>query len=145
MSRDIVCSMTASSAQRMFRRSGHRFAAKNMRRLRASTLDRTTVNQERERREVTSRIGCEIVKVYKDHGISGTKGRDSSAPPSMRSSETPHSAGSRGDGLVGRSPRAQPTEAARIKEPGRGPLGSYESFLSFGADAVQPFTDSLVV
>jgi DNA invertase Pin-like site-specific DNA recombinase len=32
--------------------------------------------QERELREVASRIGCEIVKVYKDHGISGSKGRD---------------------------------------------------------------------
>ena len=44
--------------------------------LRVSTLDQTTINQERELREVASRIGCEIVKVYKDHGISGAKGRD---------------------------------------------------------------------
>jgi DNA invertase Pin-like site-specific DNA recombinase len=44
--------------------------------LRVSTLDQTTVNQERELREVASRIGCKIVKVYKDHGISGAKGRD---------------------------------------------------------------------
>ena len=44
--------------------------------LRVSTLDQTTVNQERELREVAARIGCEIVKVYKDHGISGAKGRD---------------------------------------------------------------------
>src|SRR3977135_1984367 len=44
--------------------------------LRVSTLDQTTANQERELREVASRIGCEIVKVYKDHGISGVKGRD---------------------------------------------------------------------
>ena len=27
-------------------------------------------------REVASRLGCDIVKVYKDHGISGAKGRD---------------------------------------------------------------------
>jgi hypothetical protein len=47
-----------------------------------------------ELREVASRFGSEIVKLYKDHGISRTKDRDSSAPPSMRSSETPHSAGS---------------------------------------------------
>ena len=33
------------------------------------------VNQERELREVASRIACEIVKVYKDHGISGAKER----------------------------------------------------------------------
>jgi DNA invertase Pin-like site-specific DNA recombinase len=44
--------------------------------LRVSTIDQTTVNQERELREVASRIGCEIVRVYKDHGISGAKGRD---------------------------------------------------------------------
>jgi DNA invertase Pin-like site-specific DNA recombinase len=44
--------------------------------LRVSTLDQTTANQERELREVASYMGCEIVKVYKDHGISGAKGRD---------------------------------------------------------------------
>ena len=35
-----------------------------------------TANQERELREIASRMGCEIVKVYRDHGISGAKGRD---------------------------------------------------------------------
>jgi DNA invertase Pin-like site-specific DNA recombinase len=44
--------------------------------LRVSTQDQTTANQERELREVAARMGCEIVKVYKDHGISGTRGRD---------------------------------------------------------------------
>ena len=44
--------------------------------LRVSTIDQTTANQERELREVASRMGCEIVRVYKDHGISGAKGRD---------------------------------------------------------------------
>jgi PAS domain-containing protein len=44
--------------------------------LRVSTLDQTTANQERELREVAARTGCEIIKVYKDHGISGAKGRD---------------------------------------------------------------------
>ena len=44
--------------------------------LRVSTLDQTTANQERELREIAGRRGCEIVKVYKDHGISGAKGRD---------------------------------------------------------------------
>jgi hypothetical protein len=41
-----------------------------------STLDQTTANQERELRETAGRMGCEIVKVYKDHGISGAKARD---------------------------------------------------------------------
>ena len=44
--------------------------------LRVSTIDQTTANQERELREVASRMGCEIVRVYRDHGISGAKGRD---------------------------------------------------------------------
>jgi DNA invertase Pin-like site-specific DNA recombinase len=44
--------------------------------LRVSTVDQTTANQERELREIAGRTGCEIVKVYKDHGISGAKGRD---------------------------------------------------------------------
>jgi DNA invertase Pin-like site-specific DNA recombinase len=44
--------------------------------LRVSTLDQTTANQERELREVASRMGCEIVKVYRDHGVSGAKSRD---------------------------------------------------------------------
>jgi DNA invertase Pin-like site-specific DNA recombinase len=44
--------------------------------LRVSTLDQTTANQERELRDVAGRMGCDIVHVYKDHGISGAKGRD---------------------------------------------------------------------
>ena len=44
--------------------------------LRVSTADQTTANQERELRQVADRMGCEIVRVYKDHGISGAKGRD---------------------------------------------------------------------
>jgi DNA invertase Pin-like site-specific DNA recombinase len=44
--------------------------------LRVSTVDQTTANQERELRDVAARMGCEVVKVYKDHGISGAKGRD---------------------------------------------------------------------
>jgi DNA invertase Pin-like site-specific DNA recombinase len=44
--------------------------------LRVSTLDQTTANQERELREVADRAGWQITKVYKDHGVSGAKGRD---------------------------------------------------------------------
>jgi hypothetical protein len=44
--------------------------------LRVSTLDQTTANQDRELREVASRMGCEVVKIYRDHGVSGAKGRD---------------------------------------------------------------------
>jgi DNA invertase Pin-like site-specific DNA recombinase len=39
--------------------------------LRVSTIDQTTANQ-----ELAGRVGCDVVKVYKDHGISGAKGRD---------------------------------------------------------------------
>src|SRR5262245_38661006 len=44
--------------------------------LRVSALDQTTANQERELREIAGRMGCDVVRVYKDHGISGTRGRD---------------------------------------------------------------------
>ena len=44
--------------------------------LRVSTIDQTTANQERELRAIAARMGCEITKVYKDHGISGAKRRD---------------------------------------------------------------------
>jgi len=44
--------------------------------LRVSTTDQTTANQERELREIAERAGWEVVRVYKDHGISGAKGRD---------------------------------------------------------------------
>jgi DNA invertase Pin-like site-specific DNA recombinase len=44
--------------------------------LRVSTTDQTTANQERELREIAERAGWEVVKVYKDHGISGAKGRE---------------------------------------------------------------------
>jgi hypothetical protein len=44
--------------------------------LRVSTVDQTTANQERELRAVAERAGWEVVHVYKDHGISGAKGRD---------------------------------------------------------------------
>ena len=44
--------------------------------LRVSTLDQTTANQDRELRQVAERAGWQIVRVYKDHGISGAKGKD---------------------------------------------------------------------
>jgi DNA invertase Pin-like site-specific DNA recombinase len=44
--------------------------------LRVSTNDQTTANQEHELRAVAERMQCEIVHVYKEHGISGAKGRD---------------------------------------------------------------------
>jgi DNA invertase Pin-like site-specific DNA recombinase len=44
--------------------------------LRVSTVDQTTTNQERELRQVAERAGWKIVKIYKDHGISGAKGRE---------------------------------------------------------------------
>jgi DNA invertase Pin-like site-specific DNA recombinase len=44
--------------------------------LRVSTIEQTTANQERELRVIAGRMGWEIGKVYKDHGISGAKGRE---------------------------------------------------------------------
>ena len=44
--------------------------------LRVSTIDQTTANQESELRQIAGHMGCQIVKAYKDHGISGAKGRN---------------------------------------------------------------------
>jgi DNA invertase Pin-like site-specific DNA recombinase len=44
--------------------------------LRVSTTDQTTDNQERELRAAADRLGHVIVEVYRDHGISGGKGRE---------------------------------------------------------------------
>jgi hypothetical protein len=44
--------------------------------LKKATLDNRPDhgNQERELRDVVARMGCEVVRVYKDHGISGRQG-----------------------------------------------------------------------
>src|SRR5262245_20515402 len=44
--------------------------------LRVSTDQQTTMNQERELRGAAIRMGCEIVAIYTDQGVSGSKGRD---------------------------------------------------------------------
>ncbi len=44
--------------------------------LRVSTDKQTTINQERELRQIVEHSGWEIVEVYQDQGISGAKGRD---------------------------------------------------------------------
>ena len=44
--------------------------------LRVSTSEQTIVNQRRELEAVAERHGWQVVAVFKDEGISGTKGRD---------------------------------------------------------------------
>jgi DNA invertase Pin-like site-specific DNA recombinase len=44
--------------------------------LRVSTSDQNTDNQEHELRQIAERAGWQVFKVYRDHGISGAKGRD---------------------------------------------------------------------
>ncbi|MEP9398121.1 recombinase family protein [Mesorhizobium sp. KR2-14] len=44
--------------------------------LRVSTAEQTTDNQRRELEAVAQRAGWEVVQVFEDKGISGTKGRD---------------------------------------------------------------------
>ena len=61
--------------------------------LRVSTQDQTTANQERELREIAGRMGCDVVKVYKDHGIRAPK-VVISAPPSMRCAALPRAGNS---------------------------------------------------
>jgi DNA invertase Pin-like site-specific DNA recombinase len=43
---------------------------------RVSTDRQTTENQERELRAIAARAGWNVLKVYRDEGISGAKGRD---------------------------------------------------------------------
>ena len=42
---------------------------------RVSTDSQTTENQERELREIATRMGWSIMKVYRDEGVSGAKSR----------------------------------------------------------------------
>ena len=44
--------------------------------LRVSTQDQTTANQEHELRQAAERANWQVVRVYKDHGISGAKDRN---------------------------------------------------------------------
>src|SRR5262245_47903511 len=44
--------------------------------LRVSTQDQTTSNQEHALRQTAERAGWQVARVYKDHGISGAKGRN---------------------------------------------------------------------
>ena len=44
--------------------------------LRVSTQDQTTSNQEHELRQAAERAGWQVARLYKDHGISGAKGRN---------------------------------------------------------------------
>jgi DNA invertase Pin-like site-specific DNA recombinase len=44
--------------------------------VRVSTADQTTENQERELTAIAARMGWEVVSIYKDEGVSGSKGRD---------------------------------------------------------------------
>src|SRR5262249_37817727 len=44
--------------------------------LRVSTQDQTTSNQEHELRQAAERAGWQVTRAYKDHGISGAKGRN---------------------------------------------------------------------
>jgi DNA invertase Pin-like site-specific DNA recombinase len=43
---------------------------------RVSTDAQTTENQQRELAKVSKQRGWKVIKVYTDHGISGSKGRD---------------------------------------------------------------------
>lgn len=43
--------------------------------LRVSTTDQTTENQRRELQTVADRMGHEVIEIYSDNGISGSKGR----------------------------------------------------------------------
>jgi DNA invertase Pin-like site-specific DNA recombinase len=44
--------------------------------LRVLTAEQTTDNQERELRAAAARMGHDVVEVYRDHAVSGSKCRD---------------------------------------------------------------------
>lgn len=44
--------------------------------VRVSTADQTTENQERELKAIADRVGWEVVEIFRDEGISGSKGRE---------------------------------------------------------------------
>jgi DNA invertase Pin-like site-specific DNA recombinase len=60
--------------------------------LRVSTAEQTTDNQEREL-GAAARMGHDVVEVYRDHAVSGSKGRDK-RPGSTISIAMPLAAGS---------------------------------------------------
>jgi Resolvase, N terminal domain len=84
--------------------------------LRVSTIDQTTANQERELREIASRMGCEIVKVYRDHGISGAKGRDKRPAFDKLCRDAARREFRHGHGVVGGPVRPQPAGFGRFPE-----------------------------
>jgi hypothetical protein len=64
-----------------------------------------STNQERELREVASRMGCEIVRVYKDHGISGCERCQHHAPLACRHARSnPQTGSSSSSGSFGGRP-----------------------------------------
>ena len=73
--------------------------------LRVSTDEQTTENQERELRAAADRIGHEIVAVYRDAGISGSKGRDQRPGFDAMHKDAARRRFDVVIGLVGRSPR----------------------------------------
>ena len=83
--------------------------------LRVSTDEQTTDNQERELRAAAERMGHEIVAVYRDAGISGSKGRDRtwSTRTASPSSSTPASSAARASSRSGWD-RATAPAARRI-------------------------------
>src|SRR5262249_13394666 len=82
--------------------------------LRVSTQDQTTSNQEHELRQAAERAGWQVVKVYKDHGISGAKGRQ--WPAGIRyAMPGPHQAPiRRSDGVERRSLGPEPERPSGI-------------------------------
>jgi DNA invertase Pin-like site-specific DNA recombinase len=68
--------MIKSALAKLYRHRGADMGKRAAIYLRVSTDEQTTENQERALREVAARSGHEIVAVYRDEGIGGSKGRD---------------------------------------------------------------------
>ena len=80
---------------------------------RVNTDSQTTENQERELREIATRMGWSILKVYRDEGVSGAKSR--AERPALRLVGGRYTSPLRyGHGMVGGPPRAQPARPSGI-------------------------------
>lgn len=87
--------------------------------LRVSTAEQTTDNQRRELEAVAQRAGWEVVQVFEDKGVSGTKGRDKRPAYDAMLKAVTRREVDHGGGVVGGPPG--PFHAGTNRVPGRTP------------------------
>ena len=81
---------------------------------RVSTDSQTTENQERELREIATRMGWSVMKVYRDEGVSGAKSRAERPAFNPLCKDATRRRFDIRHGMVGGPPRAQPARPSGI-------------------------------